>query len=1066
MSHPPVPRPHTRSRSRSWLCLVLLSRLLIQPGTSAEPARVDFNFDVRPLLSDRCFACHGPDEKARKANLDLRSRENALAGGKSGKPAVVPGQPSDSELIRRLLTTDPDDVMPPPESKLPPLTPVETETLRRWIAQGAEFKEHWAFLPVRDPALPPATHPDQESWPPIDRFVRAHLATEGLSARPEASRETLVRRLSLDLTGLPPTVQEIDDFLTDPSPDAYERLVDRLLASPRYGEWMAVEWMDLARYADTYGYQADVDIDLSPWRDWVIRAFNDNLPWDQFITWQLAGDLLDQPSRDQRLATTFNRLHRQTNEGGSIDEEFRTEYVSDRVHTMGTAFLGLSLECARCHDHKYDPVSMRDYYGLAAFFNSIDESGLYSHFTRATPTPVLLLWNEETEKKHQAAQAAIREAETKLVSTRQAAKPRFASWQRSPEAPAAISLPPPTLHLRFEETLGNRTPDAVTTNLAHLHDSPSLVEGRIGRAMAFTGDNSVTIPHTGRFGRTDPFTLGLWLKPTEAQNRAVLLHYSRAWSDSGSRGYELVLEESRPFFGLIHFWPGNAVAVRAKQTLPLGEWSHLTVTYDGSSRASGIRLYRNGAPLELETVRDNLYKDIQHRAEWGDSEAGSIPLTLAGRFRDNGFKNGLLDELQVFDTDLTPSEVRLLATPPLPALPAPQPDAEWYAARRDDASRTAQAALRKARAEENNLITPVREIMTMQELPTPRPTFVLKRGAYDAPGDPVDRTVPEKILPFAPELPRNRLGLARWLTHPTHPLTARVAVNRIWKLHFGRGLVPTSWDLGAQGQLPSHPDLLDWLAHRFIGSGWNRKALHKLIVMSATYRQSSSAPADLVARDPENKWLARGPRHRLAAEQIRDSALAVSGLLVPTLGGPSVKPYQPPGVWEEAGTGKTYAQDKGDKLHRRSLYTFWRRTAPPPSMLTFDATSREVCTAKREITATPLQSLVLLNDVQFLEAARVLAQQLVAEFPQDIPRRIDAAFRRAVGRPPSPREHQILTRLLTEQRDRFASAPESAEKYLALGEAPRDERLPKSEVAATAVLASTLMNHDEFVTKR
>ncbi len=1049
---------------RSLPCAFLLLSIPVQ---GADPgARVDFNFDIRPLLTDRCFSCHGPDDKARKGGLDLRSREQAIKGGKSGKASIVPGDAGASELIRRLVTTDHDDLMPPPESKLPALTPSEIDTFRRWIAQGAEFKEHWAFLPISNPPVPEAGASVNAGTLPIDRFVRARLAGEGLQPQPEASREILIRRLSLDLTGLPPTVEEIDAFLKDSTPNAYEKVVDRLLASPRYGEWMAVEWMDLARYADTYGYQADVDVDLSPWRDWVIRSFNDNLSWDRFITWQLAGDLLDSPTRDQLLATAFNRLHRQTNEGGSIDEEFRNEYVSDRVHTTGTAFLGLSLECARCHDHKYDPVSMRDYYGLAAYFNSIDESGLYSHFTRATPTPVLLLWEGEAEKKHQASLEAIRDAELRLQTNRTAANARFEAWKTSPNAPTAIPLPTPVAHLRFEEMLGNRTPDSVSTNFVQLHDSPQLAEGRVGRALLFSGDNSATVPHAGRFGRTDTFSFGLWIKPTERQSRAVVLHCSQAWSDSGSRGYELLLEEGRPSFGLIHFWPGNALAVRAKKPLPLTEWSHLTVTYDGSSRAAGVRIFRDGSPLEVEIVRDNLYKDIQHRAEWGDSGAGSIPLTLAGRFRDNGFKNGLLDELQVFNTELTAAEVRLLATPPVPASNAPAPDADWFAARRDDGFRTALAGLRDARVAENNLITPVREIMAMKELPTPRPTFVLKRGAYDAPADPVGRQVPERILPLDSALPQNRLGLARWLTDPKHPLTARVAVNRLWKLHFGRGLSATPWDLGAQGQLPSHPELLDWLAHRFIDSGWDRKAMHKLIVQSATYRQSSSAPAELAARDPENKLLARGPRHRLSAEQIRDSALAVSGLLVPTLGGPSVKPYQPPGVWEEAGTGKSYSQDKGDKLHRRSLYTFWRRTAPPPSMLTFDATSREVCTAKREITATPLQSLVLLNDVQFLEAARVLAQQLVAAHPDNPGRRIEEAFRRVAGRLPTQREREILARLHTEQLDRFKASPEAAEKYLALGEAPRDPKLPGADVAATAVLASALLNHDEFVTKR
>lgn len=1034
-------------------------------ANSAEP--VDFNFHIRPLLSDRCFACHGPDDKARKAGLDLRTRESALGGGKSGDAAVVPGDPDHSELYRRISTSDPDDLMPPPESKLPPLTPEEIELVRRWIEQGAEYKPHWAFLPVNETGIPvPQTHLAPAKGNEIDLFIRARLEREGLQPQREASKVTLLRRLSLDLTGLPPTLEELDAFLADTATNAYEKVVDRLLNSPRYGERMAQEWLDLARYADTYGYQSDVDIDLSPWRDWVIRAFNTNLPWDQFITWQLAGDLLPDPTRDQVLATTFNRLHRQTNEGGSVEEEFRVEYVSDRVNTMGTAFLGLTLECARCHDHKFDPISQRDYYRLSAFFSSIDESGLYSHFTRATPTPALLLWGNEEEQQHDSAVKAVRRAEEHLAKVRREASERFRKSAMA-SLPSSLPTPRPVAYLRFEEIRNNTSPDAVTTNVARLSDNPKLVPGRIGQALEFSGDNSAVIPSAAHFGRTDPFTFSLWVKPTELQERAVVLHCSRSWTDSGSRGYELVLDAGRPSFGLVHFWPGNALAVRAKEPLPTNAWSHLAITYDGSSRANGLHVYRDGQLLDVEIIRDHLYKDIQHRAEWGDSEVGGVHLTLAGRFRDNGFKNGLLDELQVFNTVLTPVEIATLALNPATE-PAPPAAAlfEHYLARHDSEYQQALRDLRSARVRENDLVTPVKEIMVMQELPEPRPTFVLRRGAYDAPGDRVSPGVPEKILPQEANAPPNRLGLAQWMTNPGNPLTSRVAVNRVWKLHFGRGLVPTTWDFGAQGQLPSHPELLDWLARRFIDSGWNRKALHKLIVMSATYRQSSKASAELVSKDPENRWLARGPKHRLEAEQIRDSALAASGLLVDTIGGTSVKPYQPAGVWEDAGTGKTYHQDKGDKLHRRSLYTFWRRTAPPPNMLTFDATTREVCTAKREVTTTPLQALVLLNDPQFLEAARVLATHLLAAHPNDANARAREAFRRLTGREPDAVEAGILARLNTEQEAWFREHPDAATEFLNVGEAPRDPNLPIAELAATTVLASTVMNHDDFIMKR
>jgi hypothetical protein len=571
----------------------------------------------------------------------------------------------------------------------------------------------------------------------------------------------------------------------------------------------------------------------------------------------------------------------------------------------------------------------------------------------------------------------------------------------------------------------------------------------------------------GEFKRTDAFSFALWLKPTEKQARAVVLHRSRAWSDSGSRGYELVLEDGKPFFGLIHFWPGNAIGIRAKNALPPNDWSHITVTYDGSSQAAGIALYVNGKKLETEVVRDNLYRDIIHRAEWGDAEAGNINLTLAGRFRDNGFKHGLIDELAIYDVALTELEVAGLSS--TDNSPAVTPDAKllaYYLNRKDAEYRQAQSELKALREMENALSNGVQEIMVMKELPKARPAYLLKRGAYDAPADEVFPGTPERIFAMPKEYPKNRLGLAQWMTDPRNPLTARVAVNRIWKLHFGRGLVSTVEDFGAQSQRPTHPELLDWLARYYMESGWDRKALHKLILMSATYRQSSVPSAEQLAKDPENLLLAHGPRHRLAAEQIRDAALAVSGLLNPTIGGQSVKPYQPAGLWEEAGTGKTYVQDKGDKLYRRSLYTFWRRTSPPPSMLSFDATSREICTAKRETTSTPLQALVLLNDPQFVEASRVLAEKLVKAEPQALDKRIVNGFRLLTGRVPDKDEVKILQGLFAEQKARFAKNAEAAQKLIKTGDSKPDTTLEASDVAATTMLVSTLMNFDEFVMKR
>jgi hypothetical protein len=1153
-------------RLKRWVpqfLAALLTVLIPTPALfAAESPKVDFNFHIRPLLSDRCFKCHGPDERARKAKMRLDTREGALKALEDGWAVIKPGNPDKSELVRRIFAGDEDDLMPPPKSNLK-LSPAEKELLKRWVAEGAEYKSHWSFIPVRKVEVPrrsgdaplsvaatPAsrapstdTRGDEgvaATRSPIDSFVLSRLEAENLRPAPQASREILIRRLALDLTGLPPKLEEIDLFLADKSPRAYERVVEKYLASPAYGERMALDWLDLARYADTYGYQADVDYDMSPWRDWVIKAFNENLPYDQFILWQLAGDLLPNATREQRLATAFNRLHRQTNEGGSIEEEWRTEYVADRVNTMGMAMLGLTLECARCHDHKYDPVTQRDYYSLFAFFNNIDESGIYSHFTRATPTPTLLLWPDEQPRDRSQIALQTAMAQGRMEEASRDAKREFRAWLKTN---GIVRLPQPAAHFPFDSVVSNTTPDSVNvTNFAKLVDGPMLVPGpslpSTGRESAHyshsqsesrltsaatnpnfafqcSGDNELICQGVGEFNRTDAFSFSLWLKPTEKQERAVILHRSRAWTDSGSRGYELVLDQGRPFFGLIHFWPGNAVGVRGKQALPTHEWSHVAVTYDGSSRAAGVQLYLNGELLETEIIRDNLYKDIVHRKEWGDSDVDNIPLTLAGRFRDSGFKNGLIDEFQVFDVCLTEVEVKSIAfgesesNEPLTlnlstrereqqspgdssasASKQTQPSAtnktrrtihalpkgggrgagkaifDYYLARHHEPYRAALIELQQLREQENNLVNDVREIMTMNELPQSRATFLLRRGAYDAKGDPVQPDTPASILAFPTDQPRNRLGLARWMIDRKNPLTARVVVNRIWRMHFGRGLVASQEDFGSQGKLPSHPELLDWLAGWFMNHGWDVKALHRLIVTSATYRQSSQASRELAERDPDNALLARGPKHRLLAEQIRDSALAASGLLNRTIGGPSVKPYQPTGLWEQSGTGKTYTQDKGDKLYRRSLYTFWRRTAPPPAMLTFDATSREVCSAKRETTGTPLQALVLMNDPQFVEAARVLAERLLKEHPENPEPRIREAFRSLTGRLPDGEEVSMLRQLFDEQKTFYGKESEAAGKLLATGESKWDESLPRADFAATTMLVSAIMNLDEFVMGR
>lgn len=1018
-----------------------MSGLAAEGNTEQEP--IDFNREIRPILSDKCFFCHGPDQENQKADLRLDLREAAVEAG-----AIVPSSPADSTLLQRVAHEDPDELMPPPKAKLGRLTSREQELLTRWISEGAEYQTHWSLVPVPETVEVPEAG---KGWVKneIDHFVARSLGKAGLEPAGEAAKERWIRRVSFDLTGLPPTLAEIDAFLADSSENAQEKVVDRLLASAAYGERMTNDWLDLARYADTFGYQADRNMNVWPWRDWVIRAFNENLPYDDFITWQIAGDLLPEPTRDQRLATTFNRLHRQTNEGGSINEEFRVEYVNDRVATFGTAFLGLTLDCSRCHDHKYDPISMREYYELTAFFNNIDESGLYSHFTAATPTPALSLYEGDQEERHRSAKRKVAQAEKALAAEKKKARARFDAERA---AKTSAESPTPVAAFDFEDgkaSGGNRS-----------------IEGKRGKAIEFSGDDPQTLgdEKTAAFSRTQPFSFSLWLRPTEHKSRMVVFHRSRAAEDSAFRGYELMLYEGKPTFSLVHFWPGNALRVQSGEALPLNEWTHLVISYDGSSRAEGVTLYRNGkSETDLTVVRDKLTRDIVHRQQWGDSGAGKNKLQLAGRFRDIGFGGGAIDDFAVFDRELSPLEVVMLTGEVVDSKQADEDRFAHYALHEDSALASSRQRLRKAREEEDAVISEVREIMTMVEEPGQRPAYTLFRGAYDQRREAVGPGTLDAVLAFPEGSPRNRLGLAHWLTDEDNPLVSRVTVNRLWMLAFGRGLVGTPEDFGSQGELPTHPELLDWMARDFMDSGWDVKRTLKQIVLSATYRQSS-IPSDSQtwSEDPENRWLARGPRHRLPAEQVRDNALAISGLLVEAQGGPSVNPY-------ELGVSfKPQSPSKGEGLYRRSLYTYWKRTAPPPVMVTFDAMAREVCAPLRESTATPLQALVLLNGPQYVEAARKLAERLLKELPGEASDedRLIHGFRLSTSRAPEEAELKVLRQLLEEQRAHFREDAKAAGEMQKIGQAPADGDLPPAELAAWSVLSQALLNYDETYTKR
>lgn len=1015
---------------------------------SAEDDKVDFNQQVMPILSDKCFHCHGPDKGHREADLRLDVREAAIKAG-----AIVPGDAQKSEFLVRLFHDDPDELMPPAEANLGALTAKEKAILKRWIEEGAEYKEHWSFVEISKQVPLPALQ-GKSSWGrnEIDAFVLARLQKGKLKVSPEAPRERWLRRVSFDLTGLPPALKAIDDFLADKSGEkAYVKVVDRLLASDAYGERMATDWLDSARYADTFGYQADRLMHVWPWRDWVIRAFNDNLPYDQFVLWQTAGDLLPDPTLDQRLATTFNRLNRQTSEGGSINEEFRIKYVSDRTETNGTAFLGITIGCAKCHDHKFDPWTQQGYFEMSAFFNNIDESGLYSHFTETAPTPTLLLYSGDQEAQHKALLKRVSDGEKNLQAVALAGKKRFVAWesggsQGQVELPKAV-IPKAQLELTFDG--GKKIKGA------------EIVEGKKGKAPQFSGDDPYVVgkEKTGVFQRTDEFSFSLWLKPSTFKSRQVIFHRSRAAEDSAFRGYELMLYAGKPTFSLIHFWPGNALRVQMNKALPLNVWTHLTVTYDGSSHASGVKVFQNGQAVKLDVLQDKLTRDIDHRKEWGDTEVGKNRLKLAGRFRDIGFAGGAIDDFRVFDRELSPVEANLLAG--VGETKASGLQFDHYLLRHDELFAKAREDAKKLREEENALVSQVKQIMTMRDMKGQRAAYRLNRGQYTERREEAYPATPEYLFPMDEDWPKNRLGLAKWMIDESNPLVSRVVVNRLWQVFFGRGIVATPEDLGTQGTPPTHPKLLDWLARDFMDSGWDVKLMMKKIALSSVYRQDST-PKDSksFAEDPDNRLLARGPRHRLSAEQVRDNALAVSGLLVNKVGGISVKPY------ELAAAFKHQTPDKGDGLYRRSLYTFLKRTAPPPVMSTFDATAREVCMVRRERTSTPLQALVLMNGPQYVEAARVFAEHLIEKNGGDVKARIVQGFRQCTSRAPDEREVEILKTLYDEQKVNFSKYPQEAEKLLAIGDRKVNAKLAADDLAATTILCEAMLNFDGTITKR
>ncbi len=1004
-----------------------------------------FNREVRPILSDKCFGCHGNDKANRKGDLRLDTVEGAVRDA-----VIIPGRPEESEVMKRILSHDADDVMPPPKSKLGRLSPSEVDILRRWIAGGAVYERHWSFIPVDLSTFRGKT---------LDEVVLQRIREKGLKMSGRADRETLLRRVTYDLTGLPPTRAELAAFRADVSPDAFAKVVDGLLGRPQFAERMAADWLDYARYADSYGFQVDRDREVWPWRDWVISAFERNMPFNQFVTWQLAGDLLPNATEEQMLATTFNRLHQQEAEGGSVEEEYRMEYVADRVQTFGSVFLGLTFECARCHDHKYDPLTQREYYQMAAFFDQIDEAGLYSYFTPSAPTPAMPLTTEASRLRQRELEQNVLKAEDALKEALAAAAQRLGGVlndEVKPPVPGSGAL----VSLDFDSADKGVLVNAVDASKpSKLSGENVLVEGFRGKAVRFSGDDALGTS-VGNFTRSQPFSVSLRMKTPDRKERAVVFSRSKAWTDAASRGYELLLEEGKLKWSLIHFWPGDAISVRTKGEIPLDRWAHVVVSYDGSSRASGLRVWLNGEVAEVEVVRDRLTKEI--------TGGGSDSIVLGERMRDRGFRMGLVDDFRVFPRELTSLEVaceRDAVAPQECIARAASGEAaaigqvrDWVVSR-DESVVRALSELATARGDLAKQVEGLKEIMVMRDLPGGKKTYVRERGEYDKPREAVTAGTPAVLGSLVPAERSDRLGLAGWLTDPANPLFARVTVNRIWQSLFGRGLVRTSEDFGSQGERPVHVDALDLLAAHFMDHGWNLKALIREIVLSDVYCQTSRGSEMAFADDPDNEWLARGPRFRLPAEAIRDGALHQAGLLSLRVGGPSVNPYELAEAFRPAGA------DKGEGVYRRSLYTRWRRTAPPPALLAFDAPRRASCQVKRERTNTPLQALILLNGPQFVEAARVLGERLFEETSGEVGQLVNEGFRACLGRDVRGDELSICTRIFAEQREYYSEHLAEAKKLVGVGQAARSSKASEVDVAAAAMLMQALMTHDATVVK-
>ncbi len=1053
---------------------------------SQLPKVIDFNFHIKPILSDRCFTCHGPDKQKQKANLRLDIADSAFAALKSGNGfAIKAGSLHKSEVYHRIVATNSEILMPPPESNLA-LSPLEIAYISRWIEQGGEYKPHWAFTKPVKKELPETA----EDWSnnEIDQFITAKLNNYGIAPSRQSRKEVLIRRLYFDLIGLPPSIADIDRLMADERNDYYEKLVDSLLKLPAYGERMAAHWLDVARFADSEGYLDDFHHEFWPYRDWVIDAYNKNLPYDDFLLWQVGGDQIPGANAEQHLATAFNRLHKQNSEGGVIPEEFRVEYVADRTNTIGTAFLGLTIACARCHDHKYDPISQKDYFELFGFFNSTVERGdaifAYNAIENGNDIPNELSMNagpvmpipsdESVAKIYEFLQGQVEQKSSKITEKVKTNESFAMNWLGS--KPTANTLKKvideaTMVALNFEQSANGISKDGAKGSKNASYYGHAFVPGIKGQALEYQEGQLIADGRRISFERMEPFTVSFWIKTPKKFDEARVF-YNGNGRIQGYRGWEVVLDSSKLSFRMNHAYPYQSLNIRLKKELPLNEWHHYVWTYDGSSKATGMKIYENGKLVEVDIVRDHLYRSTK---PYTDKRATVYMhyqgLILGASHYDQHFDGGFIDDFKVMNREAgslvasylfdEQQGLDLFKEAISNRLKAAK---EFYVLHLDQDLKAERKQLQELQKRELQTIDTVQEIMVMADLDQERPTYILERGVYDAPGQRVSKDVPETILPWPEDLPRNRYGLGKWLIHEDHPLTARVGVNQLWYLMFGRGIVKTNGDFGNQGSLPSHPELLDWLAVDFIENGWDVKRLIRQMVTSATYKQSSAIREDLKDIDPDNILLARSPRYRRSAEMVRDNVLAASGLLNPVVGGKSVFPYQPEGLWRETISHPffpEYEVDYENGLYRRSLYTFWKRNVPVPAMLVFDASSRGECQVQRQRSNTPLQAMVLLNSPEVIEACRVLSEKTWKETEFQLHLALDRIFMALIGRYPTEKERGILLRQYHEESDYFNKNPLEAKKFLAVGAKVQPNNQPMTSVAALARVANTILNSTE-----